>query len=322
MLMAMQALVACSLPSSSGDTQNKIDEAVAETLAAQGPNESVENPTQTALLSATLMPTATLAAGDMKISEADGMMVVYVPVGEFIMGSPLGDASVYAHEQPQHTVYLDAFWVDQTEVTNEMYAVCVQAGVCLPPRSPESSTRASYYGNATYDDYPVVWVDWYQANNYCEWAGRRLLTEAEWEKAARGTSGQQYPWGNTELMAANLADFQDPSESCALAHYRACEPYGDTFAVGQHQGGASPYGALDMAGNVWEWVADWYGDDYYGNSSSSNPQGPDSGAQKVLRGGSFAMNFSRYLRAAHRYSIEPEQTIFGFGIRCGMDAGT
>lgn len=317
----VQILAACSLPSSSTDAQNQIDEAVAGTLTAKASVESAEFTTQPTLPSATLQPTATLGAGDTLVSEIDGMRSHYVPTGDFVMGSPIGDPAVYAHEQPQHTVFVDAFWIDETEVSNRMYAQCVQAGTCQPPRSGESNTRSSYYGNAIYEDYPVVWVDWYQARDYCEWAGRRLLTEAEWEKAARGVNGQAYPWGGVELMAANLADFQDVSESCALAHYAACEPYRDTEAVAMHPGGVSPYGALDMAGNVWEWVADWYGESYYANSPSNNPQGPDSGVEKVLRGGSFAMNFSRYLRAAHRYSNEPDQTIFGFGIRCGMDAG-
>ncbi len=177
------------------------------------------------------------------------------------MGSADSDPNVHVDETPQHTVYLDAFWIDRTDVTNNMYASCVSTGACTAPISTTSSTStiiSSYYGNSAFDNYPVIWVTWYDATAYCKWAGRQLPTEAQWEKAARGTDGRIYPWGNTA-----------PDDT--LLNYNAS--IGDTTAVSSYLRGASPYGALDMAGNVWQWVNDWYSDTYYRSSSSSNPLG-------------------------------------------------
>jgi formylglycine-generating enzyme required for sulfatase activity len=193
---------------------------------------------------------------------ADGMVMVFVPAGNFLMGSTDGDIAQalqtcpncdFSDEKPQHTVYLDSFWVDQTEVTNRMYALCVAAEKCDPHSNSSSSTHSNYYGNSEYDDYPVIYVSWNDASDYCAWAGGdvydvRLPTEAEWEKAARGTDGRTYPWGND-------------SPSCSAANYSGC--VGDTTAVGSYESGQSPYGAYDLAGNVWEWVADWYSGTYY-----------------------------------------------------------
>ncbi len=168
----------------------------------------------------------------------------------------------FKNEEPIHQVYLDAFWIDQTEVTNVMYSKCVQDGKCNPPTSTKSYTRADYSGNSQFDNYPVIFISWHDADTYCSWADRRLPTEAEWEKAARGTDARAYPWSN------------DPPNTDLLNYKHAFE---DTTAVGQFPKGASPYGALDMAGNVWEWTADWYGETYYAVSPESNPSGPESG---------------------------------------------
>ena len=212
-------------------------------------------------------------AGSQKVSPSDGMVMRYVPAGKFQMGYSEGKKD----EEPVHTVYLDAFWIDQTEVTNAMYRKCEEAGVCERPTQAtyalkriNSATRDDYYINPEYDDFPVIYVNWSQASIYCEWAGRRLPTEAEWEKAARGTDGRIYPWGNESpnLDLANFGGF-----------------IGDTTAVGSYPAGASPYGALDMAGNAWEWVNDWYSPEYYNNSPRRNPQGPDNGAFHIERGG-------------------------------------
>ena len=213
-------------------------------------------------------PDSTYYSGDIKTRESDGMVMVYVPTEEFQMGSTDHD-----NEQPIHVVYLDAYWIDQTEVTNGMYATCVAAGACTKPRESKSFTRSSYYGNATYDNYPVIFVNWHQAIDYCNWTGGRLPTEAEWEKAARGTDGRKYPWGNESPNASRLN--YDDNE-------------GDTTAVGSYPTGASPYGALDMAGNAWEMTADWYDGDYYSRSPYQNPQGPSYGDLRVLRGSSWS----------------------------------
>jgi formylglycine-generating enzyme required for sulfatase activity/uncharacterized caspase-like protein len=254
--------------------------------------EQTNMPTQTSIL-----PTPTLGIGSTMFSDKDGMILFYVPAGEFRMGSDSGDAD----EKPVHTVTLDAFWIDQTKVTNAMYAKCVNEGKCDPPSSINSSTRDSYYGNADYDNYPVIYVDWNMAKTYCEWADRRLPTEAEWEKAARGESGRTYPWGN-EAPNNNLLNYNRGY-------------LGDTTEVGKYPDGASPYGALDMAGNVWEWVADWYDNSYYGKSQTLNPPGPISGADRVLRGGTWSGN-DNGVRSALRSSSDPSDRFYAIGFRC------
>jgi formylglycine-generating enzyme required for sulfatase activity len=227
------------------------------------------------------------------------MTMLYVPEGSFEMGSNDGSDD----EKPIHSVYLDAYWMDMTEVTNAMYAKCVNAGDCDPPQSTSSYTHSSYYGNSQYDDYPVIYVNWNQASAYCEWAGARLPTEAEWEKAARGTDGRTYPWG--EGIDCNLANYYDGSKYCV----------GDTSKVGSYHNGISPYGLFDMAGNVWEWVADWYNSTYYSSSPSSNPLGPSSGDYRALRGGSWVSSGDS-ARSAFRRGYSPSNTYDLLGFRC------
>lgn len=247
-------------------------------------------------------PTPILDIGSTKLSEKDGMILRYVPAGEFIMGSD--DDYRDDNAKPVHTVYLDSFWIDQTEVTNKMYALCVEAGECKEPANNKSYTHPNYYSNVEFDNYPVIYVNWSKAKLYCEWANRRLPTEAEWEKAARGANGNMYPWGNN-----------NPNDD--LLNYNST--VGDTTEVGIYPGGKSIYGALDMAGNVWEWVADWYSITYYDSSPTSNPLGPGSGQYRVLRGGSWS-NYDYYIglsvRSADRYWDFPTNSLSHIGFRC------
>jgi formylglycine-generating enzyme required for sulfatase activity len=260
------------------------------------PTETPRLPTNTPQSTAA----SALSVGATQVSPKDGMVQMYVPAGEFLMGSMDPDSNASSDEKPQHTVYLDAFWIDQTEVTNAQYAKCVQAGQCLAPIQASSDTRNSYYGNAQYANYPVVYVSWDDAKNYCAWAGRRLPTEADWEKAARGTDGRFFPWGN-QAPNTTLVNFN--------------ENVGDTTEVGKYPAGASPYGALDMAGNVSQWVSDWYGENYYQNSPERNPTGPGSGSYRVLRGGGFYASASDS-RSSLRNNVPPGSMGFNIGFRC------
>lgn len=227
------------------------------------------------------------------------MVLVYVPAGEFTMGVDGG----YEDEQPEHIVYLDEFWIDQTEVTNAMYTKCVAAGVCSYPRYSGSLTRSSYYGNPEYKDYPVIYVNWYQARDYCEWTERALPTEAQWEKAARGEDKRIYPWNDDNYgKKRGNTDWS----------------IGDTDKVGSYPDGASPYGVLDMAGNVQEWVNDWYGDNYYSSSPYANPQGPASGNDKVMRGGSFPFYLYTDVRTANREFNATGNLYYNIGFRCAF----
>lgn len=235
-----------------------------------------------------------------QVSSVDGMVQVYIPSSEFQMGSLEGDLNAGDEEKPRHPVHLRAYWIDRTEVTNAMYARCVLAGDCQPPKEVYSKTRAHYYDAPEFSDYPVVYVSWYDASAYCKWAGRRLPSEAEWEKAARGVDGRLYPWGD-----------QPPGREQANFNSQI----GDTSRVGSHPAGASPYGVLDMAGNAAEWVSDWYEEAYYKVSAYTNPVGPADGEFKVLRGGSW-FNQLRSMQAAFRLWNYPDLRSDTIGFRC------
>ena len=263
-------------------------------------------PSKTSTPTITSPSQPTLGIGSIMTREEDGMEMVYVPAGEFEMGG--NDADAWDDEKPVHTVYLDSYWIDKYEVSNAQYAKCVTAGDCTKPSYTGSYTRSNYYGNPEYDDYPVIYVDWNQAKDYCQWAGGDLPTEAQWEKAARGTDGRAYPWGN-ESPTCQLTNFDQGS----YENPNYC--VGDTSPVTDYEAGASPYGALNMAGNVWEWVNDWYGSNYYSTLPTRNPSGPTSGKYRVIRGGSWYRDY-RFIRAADRGSSNPTYTSLNLGFRC------
>lgn len=221
----------------------------------------------------------------------DGATLVYVPAGKFAMGSTVAN-----DEKPLHAIELDAFWIGLTEVTNEQYAQCVAAGACTAPDNDLADDPA-------YADHPVVNIDWFQAAEYAAWAGGRLPTEAEWEKAARGTDARPFPWGG-----------QTPDNTFLNFNMSA----GTTEAVGAYPAGASPYGLLDMAGNVEEWVADWYAGDYYVASPVENPAGPDEGVFRAARGGSFNSN-PNLVRASVRGKALPNTGYPSVGLRIVVD---
>ena len=235
------------------------------------------------------------------------------------MGATDDDEDAQEDERPQRTVYVSAFWIDEREVTNAQYARCVADGACPPPEMNFSYLRMSYYGDPQFDAYPVVWVNWYAAAAYCRWAGRRLPTEAEWEKAARGTDARKYPWGD-RWPAGDLVNLCDVNCPMDYRHYDINDNFDDTSPVGYFPKGASPYGALDMAGNVWEWVADWYGATY-DVTDITDPQGPPSGTEKVLRGGAWNM-WRRGIRTTDRFRSPPTRSFPNAGFRCAIDASS
>jgi len=285
----------------------------------------------------TLVPTRTSPpqvvtplAGATHIWEPDGSIMVYVPAGEFAMGSTDEQTALayelcqryyatcerdwFEDEKPLHTVSLAGFWIDKYEVTNVQYRRCVEAGQCRPPAEASSATRDWYYGNPEFDNYSVVNVSWEDALAYCGWSGKRLPTEAEWERAARGDDERIWPWGTAfDSGLANACDRNCVHEYRVAAWDDGCA---DTSPVGYYSPrGDSPYGAADLAGNVWEWVADWYAPDYYGHSPASSPQGPATGERKVVRGGSFASQVY-FLRTTHRNRYLPASRLSNVGFRC------
>jgi formylglycine-generating enzyme required for sulfatase activity len=229
------------------------------------------------------------------MSPVDGMLMVEIPAGEFMMGK---EDSIGPDDSPRHSVYLDTYWIDQTDVTNAMYAKCVQAGKCT--YNIQHAPTDIHYGIPDYANHPVVYVTWYQAVEYCQWAGRRLPTEAEWEKAARGTDARPFPWG------------KKPVDS-TLANYNG--NINDTTPVGSYPQGASPYGLLDMAGNVRQWVADWFDALFYRNSPLQNPLGPGLGEKRVLRGGSFK-DPANGVHVTVRFAHVPGSAGMNRGFRC------
>ncbi len=240
------------------------------------------------------------------------MSLVYVPAGEFLMGSSAQDRGADPDEFPLHTVFLDAFWIGQTEVTNAMFAAFLnEMGNQIESRAAWLSAilkdalivqnpQGEWEPRQGFGNFPVVEVTWYGAQAYCKWSGGRLPTEAEWEKAARGSDDRLFPWGD--------------QEDCSKAFNVNCHGT-KLLPVGSNPANASPYGALDMSGNVWEWVADWYNLGYYAISPAENPAGPESGLARVVRGGSWKYN-AKHARLTDRRNDGPSSTKPDYGFRC------
>ncbi len=240
----------------------------------------------------------------LEIIGEDSASMVLVPAGEF----PMGSTMVGEREKPIHDVYLDAFYIDAYEQTTARYAKFLDA---THREEPKEWKPGGLFSTATwkqYGDRPIIGVSWVDADAYCRWAGRRLPTEAEWEKAARGNDGLTYPWGK-----------ESPTNQHAHFAKSRWSGYGSLMSVGDHEAGKSPYGAYDMAGNVWEWVADWYDEGYYANSPERNPPGPPHGQRRVLRGGAWNAP-ALSIRGAYRESRTPEYQFNHIGFRCAKDA--
>jgi formylglycine-generating enzyme required for sulfatase activity len=294
------------------------------------------SPTSSPLPSSTLSPTPSPTSvptfpplpslGDTWMRPADGMAMVYVPAGEFEMGSSDEEVEYalqlcdqylesggctrerFENEQPAHAVALDGFWIDQTEVTNAQYRRCVEAGVCEPPGG---SGFCVNHADGAYDNYPVACVNWRQAAAYCAWAGARLPTEAEWEYAARGPESLRYPWGNA--FEGSRLNFCDVNCSSSWADGTTDDGYAFSAPVGNYPEGATWCGAWDLAGNISEWVADWYGD--YPSGRQVDPPGPLSGEYRVVRGSSWG-DYPGYARGANRAGRYPDDIFENLGFRC------
>ena len=242
--------------------------------------------------------------------------MVYIPAGEFQMGcdpAHNGGYSCSSCELPLHTVYLDAFYIDRYEVTHDQYRECVEAGACRQP------VNNYFYVLRDHGDHPVNAISQYQAAAYCRWRGERLPTEAEWEKAARGTDGRLFPWGNEfDPSRMNLCDRYCPQE---WADADTNDGWIATAPVDDYPSGVSPYGVYNMSGNVWEWTADWYEEGYYAHSPTENPTGPDHGAELVARGGGFftSPGGSAATSRTHDYWTSPPRHKFTVGVRCALD---
>lgn len=267
-----------------------------------------------------------------EITDDHNVSMIYVPEGEFTMGGVADDAvteckngqnpgnckpDAFLDEEPLHAVNLSAYYIDKYEVSNVLYQECVNSGTCTPPTESSSETYPNYYGISEFNDYPVVFVDWDMANIYCEWRNARLPSEAEWEKAARGTDERIYPWGNTFNSYGNFCDKKCLNIIDIGANQAYDDGYIDTAPVVSYPEGISPYGVYNLAGNVWEWVGDIYSDTYYGISPDTNPKGPDTGDNHVLRGGAFN-SYKHALRSLNR--IKSNESGNNVGFRCAKDA--
>lgn len=254
---------------------------------------------------------ATSVAGKtIRTSAGTEHLAVFIPKGPFTMGLDDGEKD----ESPAHVVHLDGFYLDKHEVTNGQYLAFINSRPA--PGQPDSLLLAvddsdlqiAWTGkqyelkSVTVSRRPIVEVTWEGARAYCDWSGGRLPSEAEWEKGARGTDGRSYPWGG--------------GISRERANYKGL--FSQPIEVGHYSGGVSPYGVFDMAGNVWEWVSDWYDSSYYGRSPERNPKGPSSGTFRTIKGGAWGTE-AAFLRSSYRYGIVPDWSDDSIGFRCARD---
>jgi formylglycine-generating enzyme required for sulfatase activity len=255
-------------------------------------------------------PAFTIAQGlEKEVKGKDGAPMVLIPEGSFPMGVPHGDRDGGRDEYPRHDVFVNNFYIDKFELTNGRYLEFVKATNHRIPQNPKNATRNLWQGDTITEsliDRPVINVDWADANDYCQWAGKRLPTEAEWEKAAKGTADRRFPWGNVEPTNKHLNFNQQWIGEKTL------------MPVGSYELGKSPFGVYDMAGNVWEWVNDWYDAKYYEKSPAKNPTGPETGTKRVLRGSGW-QNETPTVRIFTRVDSDPTIRNESTGFRCAMD---
>ena len=268
--------------------------------ASSGPDLSSIAPkltsTAQAAPTATATTTPSVTPPSTRVISVGTIEKVFIPPGEFTMGSESGEID----ERPQHQVFVDGFYIDRHETTNAMYELCVHAGYCAPPRDASSSTRSHYFGNPAYDNHPVIHVTWHMAQDYCEWRQERLPTEAEWEKAARGTEARHFPWNN------------DIEPNCDLLNYKSCD-VGDTLPVKSFFENTNTYGIYDMAGNVWEWVGSIYSD--YPYNPTDGREDLNIEANRVFRGGSWSSPTER-VTTTFRSWDDPNNAYNFLGFRC------
>jgi len=284
------ALCLVSLPACTTDDASVGDSSDTETSTTDSPETEGEDESET--------------------GEPDDPNLIEIPGGSFMMGCDQAHGPCDA-DNPAHEVTLSGYWIEATEVTVAAYTACVDAGACTKPDDAGSCN----YGLIANANHPINCVLWQQAADYCAWMGRRLPSEAEWEFAATGGNVRPYPWGTAAANCAFAHMFETDGE---MGDY-GCKT-GKTAAVGSYPNGASPLGMLDMAGNVDEWVADWYGAGYYATSPSQDPTGPSEGTLRVNRGGDMYDASSLNLRAFKRWKTDPNTTGPERGFRCAADS--